>query len=81
MNLSKANGPSQFLHYFTEDWSDNPGKEGSTGWTNTEFRSYEFIEGNGAHLKETKESRQRRKDGPAGGFETENGAQDENPSG
>ena len=69
------------MHYFTEDWSDNPGEEGQTGWQNTEFRSYNFIKGNGSHLKETKDSRERRKDSPASGFVPENGDGNENPSG
>ncbi|KAF7845971.1 hypothetical protein BT93_L5758 [Corymbia citriodora subsp. variegata] len=46
-------------------------------WANTEYRSYDFIEGNGGHLKETEESRKRRANGPAGGFDPSNGDADE----
>lgn len=51
-----------FLHYFTEDWEGNE-KFTGTGWSNTEYRSYEFDPEltEGASLVETKESRQRRK--------------------
>lgn len=59
----------QFLHYFTEDWSDNPGEESGTGWVNTEFRTYEYVKGEGGHLKELAESRKRRAKGAAGGYE------------
>ncbi|CZT43250.1 uncharacterized protein RSE6_03255 [Rhynchosporium secalis] len=47
-----------YLHYFTEDWT-GAGKFVGTGWTNTEVRSYGFVEGDrkGAGLKETRESR------------------------
>jgi broad specificity phosphatase PhoE len=52
-----------YLHYFTEDW-DGYGKFTGTGWANTEFRSYEFVDKTGgdqnASLIETKESRARR---------------------
>ncbi|KAK5943455.1 hypothetical protein PMZ80_004462 [Knufia obscura] len=58
-----------FLHYFTEDWSDNPGEESGTGWVNTEFRTYEYVKGEGGHLKELAESRKRRAKGAAGGYE------------
>ena len=51
-----------YLHYFTEDWEGHE-KFTGTGWANTEFRSYEFVEGDeaGAGLVETQESRERRK--------------------
>lgn len=53
-----------FLHYFTEDW-DGSEKFTGTGWENTEFRSYEFVDAGkeldpNASLKETRESRKRR---------------------
>ena len=56
--------PPQFLHYFTEDWTGSDKLPG-TGWENTEFRSYEFVEDDGkgedtASLRETEESRRRR---------------------
>lgn len=53
-----------FLHYFTEDWV---GHEiyGGTGWANTEFRCYEFVDIHAgdanASLLETRGSRERRK--------------------
>ena len=51
-----------YLHYFTEDW-DGHEKFTGTGWANTEYRSYEFVDGEetNASLKETKESRERRR--------------------
>jgi len=50
-----------YLHYFTEDWEGAERGTG-TGWENTEFRSYEFVEGSeGASLSETRESRERRR--------------------
>lgn len=66
-----------FLHYFTEDWEDSSHYQG-TGWANTEYRTYVFVEtehpddlegygvdGGNASLVETPESRLRRgKDGP-----------------
>jgi len=47
-----------FLHYLTEDWSDC-----ATGWSNTEFRSYTFLDeyGDNASLVETSGSRKRRR--------------------
>lgn len=52
------------LHYFTEDW-DGYGSFTGTGWANTEFRSYQFVDAEGndmnASFLETKESRERRK--------------------
>jgi broad specificity phosphatase PhoE len=58
-----------FLHYFTEDW-DGSEKFTGTGWDNTEWRSYNFVEDTGEEnghgnqnvgLIETMESRERRK--------------------
>lgn len=51
-----------YLHYFTEDW-DGHAKFTGTGWANTETRSYEFVSGaqDGAAIKETRESRERRR--------------------
>jgi broad specificity phosphatase PhoE len=52
-----------YLHYMTEDWEGmDDGLIMGTGWENTEWRSYEFVEGSeGASLKETGESRERRR--------------------
>jgi broad specificity phosphatase PhoE len=57
--LSQISGG--FLHYFTEDWAGCD-KYAGTGWANTEYRSYSFVEsGDGeAHLKETADSYKRR---------------------
>ncbi|KAF7861845.1 hypothetical protein EAF04_007727 [Stromatinia cepivora] len=53
-----------FLHYFTDDWEDSTLFVG-TGWSNTEFRSYNFRAADytnaNASIEETKESRERRK--------------------
>jgi hypothetical protein len=50
-----------YLHYFTGDWEGSERGVG-TGWDNTEWRSYEFVEGTAdASLEETKESRERRR--------------------
>ena len=50
-----------FLHYFTEDWEGAERGTG-TGWENTEWRSYCFVEGSeDASLRETGESRGRRR--------------------
>jgi len=53
-----------YLHYFTEDWDGHASFTG-TGWANTEFRSYEFVNLEGgdenASLRETAGSRERRK--------------------
>lgn len=53
-----------YLHYFTEDWDGHATFTG-TGWANTEFRSYEFVDAEGkdenASLSETPASRKRRK--------------------
>ena len=50
-----------FLHYFTEDWSGSERFKG-TGWSNTEFRSYNFTASSSdePHIIETLESRHRR---------------------
>ena len=50
-----------YLHYLTEDWDGHTQFTG-TGWANTEYRSYEFVDGHeeNAKLKETVESRKRR---------------------
>ncbi|KAI4230303.1 MAG: hypothetical protein L6R36_000114 [Xanthoria steineri] len=49
------------LHYLTEDWTGCEVVPG-TGWENTEFRSYRFVDGDdqNASIEETAESRQRR---------------------
>jgi hypothetical protein len=51
-----------YLHYFTQDW-DGHARFTGTGWANTETRSYEFVTDieEGATLKETKESREKRR--------------------
>jgi len=49
-----------YLHYFTEDWEGAERGTG-TGWENTEWRSYVFVEGEDASLEETTESRERRR--------------------
>ncbi|KAI1116393.1 phosphoglycerate mutase-like protein [Nemania sp. NC0429] len=51
------------LHFITEDWSGiNPGR--GTGWANTEWRSYQFVDKTGqdtnASIEELPESRRRR---------------------
>ena len=52
-----------YLHYFTEDWDGHERFTG-TGWANTEWRSYEFVDREGrdanAGLRETVMSRIRR---------------------
>lgn len=52
-----------FLHFFTENWDDFETSRG-TGWLNTEFRSYEFVDASGkdkdASVIETEESKSRR---------------------
>lgn len=49
-----------YLHYFTEDWEGNE-KFTGTGWANTEYRAYEFVDESfrdpAASLVETRESR------------------------
>lgn len=51
-----------YLHYFTDDW-DGHDKFVGTGWMNTEWRSYTFVEegDEDAVLEETKESREKRR--------------------
>ncbi|KAL7276399.1 hypothetical protein RUND412_000603 [Rhizina undulata] len=51
-----------FLHYLTEDWSGHNDLPG-TGWSNTEFRTYHYLEGEdeNATIVETEESRERRR--------------------
>ncbi|KAK3349353.1 histidine phosphatase superfamily [Lasiosphaeria hispida] len=45
-----------FLHFMTQDW-DGMNADKGTGWSNTEYRTYEFADGTGADpeasLKET----------------------------
>ncbi|KAL8763501.1 MAG: hypothetical protein Q9184_000713 [Pyrenodesmia sp. 2 TL-2023] len=58
------------LHYLTEDWTASEKFQAyyfcfvGTGWENTEFRSYRFVDGDDgtASLEETDESRTRRND-------------------
>lgn len=54
-----------FLHFLTEDWTDYDPLAG-TGWTNTEFRTYEFLDPADptAPMTETEKSRNRRKGSP-----------------
>ncbi|KAL8888414.1 MAG: hypothetical protein Q9192_006181 [Flavoplaca navasiana] len=49
------------LHYLTEDWAGCEKFQG-TGWENTEFRSFCFVDGDkeNASMEETTESRERR---------------------
>ncbi|KAL9603854.1 MAG: hypothetical protein Q9219_000963 [cf. Caloplaca sp. 3 TL-2023] len=49
------------LHYLTEDWTGSE-KYVGTGWANTEFRSYRFVDGDdeNASVEETLESKARR---------------------
>lgn len=51
-----------YLHFFTEDWVGYTTFTG-TGWSNTEFRAFEFASRDDADASiiETKESRERRK--------------------
>jgi broad specificity phosphatase PhoE len=51
-----------YLHYFTEDWHGAESGVG-TGWTNTEYRTYEFVSetDDSASLRETRASRERRR--------------------
>ena len=62
-----------FLHFLTGDWDGmNPVK--GTGWENTEWRSYEFVEVEGdtdAALRETRVSWRRRRGSAIGLTETE----------
>lgn len=50
------------MHYLTETIDQAPDGEGSTDWENTEYRSFKFTDAEGAHLEETEESRERRKE-------------------
>lgn len=62
-----------FLHYFTEDWNGHDRFVG-TGWANTEWRSYAFVdEGDAtASLKELAESCDRRGERPLSEAEQRN---------
>lgn len=67
-----------FLHYFTEDWNGHDRFVG-TGWANTEWRSYEFVQPEGvaggddrASLRELEESRSRRGERPLSEAEQRN---------
>ncbi|KAL8715850.1 MAG: hypothetical protein Q9220_000517 [cf. Caloplaca sp. 1 TL-2023] len=57
------------LHYLTEDWTGAAKFQEialqGTGWENTEFRSFHFVDGDdeNAAIEETGESRQRRGEG------------------
>ncbi|CAM1501799.1 Fc.00g037830.m01.CDS01 [Cosmosporella sp. VM-42] len=52
-----------FLHFLTDDWYNVP-EDKATGWTNCEYRSYQFVDPTGkdedAALQETEESWLRR---------------------
>lgn len=50
-----------YLHYFTDDWEGIVNFSAGSGWSNTEFRSYEFLDGQDAPVVETHESRERRR--------------------
>jgi len=62
-----------FLHYFTEDWNGHDRFVG-TGWSNTEWRSYEFAseDDRSASLRELEESRGRRGEKPLSEAEQRN---------
>jgi broad specificity phosphatase PhoE len=53
-----------FLHFLTQDW-DGMNPAAGTGWANTEWRTYEFVDAKGedpeASLRETKVSWRRRR--------------------
>lgn len=55
------------MHFLTEDWTGD-GSAAGTGWENTEFRSYVFLEESGANatIVETEESKARRVAHPPG---------------
>jgi hypothetical protein len=56
----------------TETLDQAPDGEGSTGWENTEYRSFQFVDEDiAAHLTETKDSRERRKEKPISGMDAE----------
>jgi hypothetical protein len=63
-----------FLHILTDDF-DGLNPEMGTGWVNTEYRTYEFVEPEGedadAKLKETSSSWRRRRGSAMGLTETE----------
>jgi broad specificity phosphatase PhoE len=60
-----------FLHFLTQDW-DGMKLDKGTGWDNTEWRVYEFVEeGDEARLGETKESYRARRGSMKGLTETE----------
>ncbi|EJT80641.1 phosphoglycerate mutase [Gaeumannomyces tritici R3-111a-1] len=62
------------LHFLNQDW-DGMTKEAGTGWKNTEWRSYEFVDASGedpdAKLRETSASWERRRGSAAPLSETE----------
>ncbi|KAK4043103.1 histidine phosphatase superfamily [Parachaetomium inaequale] len=64
------------LHFLTQDW-DGMNPEAGTGWANTEWRSYEFVDGlegdtdGEARLRETGGSWRRRRGSATGLTETE----------
>lgn len=62
-----------FLHYFTEDWNGHDRFVG-TGWANTEWRSYEFVDESDrtASLRELPKSRERRGERPLSEAEQRN---------
>ncbi|KAM7216151.1 Histidine phosphatase superfamily [Rhypophila decipiens] len=61
-----------FLHFLTQDWDGMKANVG-TGWQNTEWRSYEFVDftGEDARLKETRVSWRQRRGSATGLTETE----------
>ncbi|GAB1315710.1 hypothetical protein MFIFM68171_05920 [Madurella fahalii] len=62
-----------FLHFLTQDW-DGMNMQKGTGWENTEWRSYEFANGEEdeeARLRETEVSWRRRRGSAKGLTETE----------
>lgn len=64
-----------FLHFLTQDWDGMKANVG-TGWQNTEWRSYEFIDPTGetdedARLRETRVSWRKRRGSATGLTETE----------
>ncbi len=63
-----------FLHFLTQDWDGMDPSRG-TGWDNTEYRSYEFVDPSGedpeARLRETNVSWRRRRGSAKGLTETE----------
>ncbi|KAK4248537.1 histidine phosphatase superfamily [Corynascus novoguineensis] len=63
-----------FLHFLTQDW-DGMNPDAGTGWANTEWRSYEFVEEEDsegeARLRETEASWRRRRGSATALTETE----------